>query len=106
MLDKRYIKSRRVWKVYFEMPKSLLPAGLEAREVSLVGDFNQWDPSAIPMKAFRGKAFKVDLELLPGTAYQFRYLVNGEHWLNDDGADAYVPSGYGEDNSVVRLDDA
>lgn len=106
MLKKKYIKSRRVWKVYFEIPQRLLPQGLEAREVNLVGDFNEWDPSAIPMKGFRGKAFKVDLELQPGTTYQFRYLVNGEYWLNDENADAYAPSGYGEDNGVLRLGDA
>jgi hypothetical protein len=106
MLKKKYIKSRRVWKVYFEIPQRLLPQGVEAREVNLVGDFNEWNPSATPMKACGGDMFKAALELQPGTTYQFRYLVNGEYWFNDESADAYAPSGYGEDNGVLRLRDA
>lgn len=41
------------------------------------------------------------LELEPEQSYQFRYLVNGEQWLNDWHADAYTPGGYGQDNGVV-----
>jgi hypothetical protein len=37
-----------------------------------------------------------DLEL--GRAFQFRYLRDGEVWLNDNQADAYVPNPYGSDN--------
>ena len=51
----------------------------------------------------RGKkgVFRATLELEPGREYPFRYLINGEHWHNDRRADAYVPSGLGEDNCVV-----
>jgi 1,4-alpha-glucan branching enzyme len=101
MLKKRYIKSRDVCKVTFELPKGEWPEGIEAENVSLVGEFNDWDPSATPMKRGKGGDFQAMLELEPGRAYQFRYLVGGEHWCNDWHADAYVPNDLGEENCVV-----
>jgi len=101
MLKKRYIKTRQVAKVTFEVPKAELPKDIEVESVHLVGEFNDWDPTATPMPRRRGGIYRVMVELEPGREYQFRYLVNGEHWYNDWHADAYVPSGTGEDNCVV-----
>ena len=101
MLKKRYIKSRKVWKVTFEVPEAELPEAVEVKSVHLVGEFNDWDLTATPMKRGKKRVFQATLELAPGREYQFRYLVNGEHWCNDWHADAYVPSGPGEDNCVV-----
>ena len=101
MLKKRYIKSRKVWKVTFELPKAELPEGVEAESVHLVGEFNDWDTTATPMTLGKGGVFRIMLELEPGREYQFRYLVNGEHWCNDWHADAYVTGDFGEDNCVV-----
>ncbi len=101
MLKKSYIKARKVCKVTFEVPKGELPEDSEAESVHLVGEFNAWDPTAAPMKRDKKGSFRATLELEPGREYQFRYLVNGEHWCNDWHADAYVPSDLGEDNCVV-----
>ena len=101
MLKKRYIKSRKVCKVTFELPKAELPEGIEAESVCLAGEFNGWDPAATPMTRDRKGGFRVTLELDPGREYPFRYLVNGIHWYNDWHADTYAPNGFGEDNCVV-----
>ena len=101
MLKKRYIKSRKVWKVTFELPGSEIPEGIEAKSVHVVGQFNDWDPTATPMTRVTGGAFRATLELEPGRGYQFRYLVDGELWWNDWHADGYIPSGFGGDNCVV-----
>ncbi len=101
MLKKQYIKSRKVCKVTFELPDAELPEPIVADSVHLVGEFNDWDPTATPMPRGRGGIYRVTLELEPGREYQFRYLVNGEHWCNDWHADAYVSGGFGEDNCVV-----
>jgi 1,4-alpha-glucan branching enzyme len=103
MLKKRFVKSRQVWKVTFELAKHELPEGLEADSVHLVGDFNDWDTTGMSMKRGRGGAYRTIVEFEPGQEVQFRYLVNGEHWCNDWGADAYVPGGVGGDNCVVKL---
>jgi hypothetical protein len=101
MLKKRYIKSRKVCKVTFELPRAELPAGVNVESVHLVGGFNEWDRTATPMVRAKGGAHRVTLELEPDRTYQFRYLVNGEHWCNDWHADGYVPGASGVDNCTV-----
>ncbi|MDI7274677.1 MAG: isoamylase early set domain-containing protein [Anaerolineae bacterium] len=81
-----------------------LPATVWAESVSLVGDFNGWDPSALPMARGRDhESWRITVELQRGREYQFRYLINGTEWCNDWDADRYVPNPYGGDNSVVVL---
>jgi 1,4-alpha-glucan branching enzyme len=101
MLKKRYIKSRKVAKVTFEVPQAELPEGIAVESVHVVGEFNDWDRAATPMDRRRGGVYRVTVELEPGREYQFRYLVNGEHWCNDWHADGYVASDTGEHNCVV-----
>ena len=101
MLKKQYVKSRKVSKVSFELSRTEWPEDVKVERAYLVGDFNDWDPAATPMKRGKGGAFRVTLELEPGREYRFRYLVNGEYWCNDWQADAYVPNEWGGDNCVV-----
>lgn len=77
-----------------------LPEAITAETVCLVGDFNDWDLQAMPMKK-RDNQFSLTIELSPGREYQFRYLVNGKEWYNDWNADRYTPNPFGGDNSVV-----
>ena len=98
-LKKKYLKSRPVSKVTFRLPREAAP---EAKEVFLVGTFNNWDPEATPMTRLKNGEFKITLDLETGAEYTFRYLIEGELWENDWEADKYVPSGIeGQDNSVV-----
>ena len=96
MLQKQHLKSRPVCKVTFQ-----LPPAIEAQQAHLVGDFNDWDEQATPMKKNQDGAFTVTLELEVNREYQFRYLVDGANWHNDWEADKYVPNPYSGDNSVV-----
>lgn len=81
-----------------------LPAEVEATTVCVVGEFNGWAPDAHRMRR-EDDAFSAVIPLLPGRAYRFRYLLDGERWQNDWSADAYVPNEYGGDDSVVDLTD-
>lgn len=101
MIKKQYVKSRKVSKVTFSIPKSELPTNIEVENISLVGDFNNWDPTQTPMKKNAKKEYRATLDLEPGREYHFRYMINGKIWSNDWHADAYVPNDYGEDNCVV-----
>ena len=96
MLKKQYLKSKPVCKVTFYVPDEV-----EAEEVHLVGDFNEWSESATPMEQLKDGRFKAVLNLEKGREYQFRYLVNGSEWHNDWDADRYVPNPFLGDNSVV-----
>jgi len=98
-LTKRYLKSRPVCKVTFRLSKSVVQS---AAHVHLVGEFNQWNILATPMKRLKNGDFILTLDLEPNRAYQFRYLINQVRWENDENADKYVPTPFGDcDNSVV-----
>lgn len=97
MFKKRFLKSGTV-KVEFTLPEAI---AADAETAFLVGDFNDWDESATPLKKFKNGKFKVTLELEPERRYQFRYLVNGNQWHNDWDADQYVANPFSGDNSVI-----
>lgn len=97
MLTKQYLKRHSVCKVTFTLPK-----GIAAQTTFVVGDFNNWDTRATPMKKSRG-LWKATIELAAGREYQFRYLVNGTEWHNDNKADGYLANPFGSDNSVVSV---
>jgi 1,4-alpha-glucan branching enzyme len=99
-LKKQYLKARPVCKVTFSLPKE---AADSVRTVQLVGDFNEWNINATPMKRMRNGAFEATLSLSRNMEYQFRYLLDGQRWENDWEADKYVPNAYGSENSVVDL---
>lgn len=96
MLKKQYLKSKPVCKVTFYTPQEI-----QAEEVTLVGDFNEWSEEATPMAKMKDGRFKVVLPLEKDNEFQFRYLVNGAEWHNDWEADKYVPNPFLGDNSVV-----
>ena len=96
MLKKRPLKNGEVIQVTFFTPKA---ASVES--VCLVGDFNDWDESATPMKRMKDGSFKTMLHLEPGGEYQFRYLVDGEQWHNDWEADGYAVNVHGSVNGVI-----
>lgn len=83
----------------------VLPPQPNANHVHLAGDFNDWQ-SSNPMKRQKDGSWRTTVELDAGREYHFRYLVDGDHWVNDEAADAYVPNPFGADNCVVRLESA
>jgi hypothetical protein len=71
-----------------------------AGDVALVCDTLRWEP--FPMHRVDGRGpFQARLGLRTGEATQFRYLVDGTWWINDDTADGYIPNDFGTENSVV-----
>ena len=98
-IKKEYLKSRKTCKVTFRLPRI---AATDAKSVCIVGDFNNWNLYANPMKKLKNGNYTITLELEPGREYQFRYLIDESKWENDWNADKYVKSPYGDsDNSVV-----
>jgi 1,4-alpha-glucan branching enzyme len=99
-LAKQFIKSKPVCKVTFELAADQVPG----KEVAVLGEFNNWDSSKTILKKQKNGTFKTTVELPVGQEVQFRYLIDGENWINDDSADKYVASGVSEElNSVVVL---
>ncbi len=49
---------------------------IKARNVFLVGNFNNWNPYSHPMRKTRSGIWEISLDLIPG-AYTYRFLVDG-----------------------------
>ncbi len=101
MIKKSYIKTRKTCKITFQIPGRELPEDIEIESVSVVGDFNDWDPDANPMTHYKSGHYKAQVEVEPGQEVQFRYLANGEYWFNAWDADAYTPNHLGTEDCVV-----
>lgn len=100
-ITKKFLKSKPVCKVTFKLSKDQVNG---ASSVHIVGDFNEWDESAAPMKALKNGGFTATMDLEQGKEYQFRYLVDGENWVNDEEADKTAPTPFGDaNNSVIEL---
>lgn len=100
-LKKQYLKSKPVCKVTFRLRAT---ESKKASNAHLVGDFNDWDTHALPMKRLKNGDFTQTVSLPVGKAYQFRYLLDDDVWENDWQADSYAPSVVSlEENSVVNL---
>ncbi len=100
-LTKKFLKSKPICKVTFRLKSD---SAKEAKKVNVLGDFNDWNPKKGKMKKLKSGEFTLTLDLDSGRDYEYRYLVGGKEWENDDAADKYVPSGVGvEENCVVSV---
>ena len=93
MLKKRFFKTKDECEVTFEL------ADTEAEQAQLVCELNGWQP--IEMKKARKGPFRTRLRFPKEGTFEFRYLVDNRHWVNDDAADAYRPNGLGDENGVL-----
>ena len=78
----------------------------EAKNVYLVGSFNDWNLSSHPMKRCRklkdgGANWHLRVKLAPGE-YQYRYVVDGD-WRNDPSSREQVHNEFGSLNDIVHV---
>lgn len=78
-----------------------LPATRSTGDVSVAGDFNDWQPSATPLRRV-GDQLVGSVMVRSGRRYAFRYFCNGD-WFNDESADGYEPNEYGGYDCVVNV---
>lgn len=98
MLKKNYSKTGSSCRVTFKYPNK------EAAESAvLAGEFNNWSLVETPMKKLKDGSFSVTVSLKSGYSYRFRYVLDGNVWVNDEAADSYASNEYGEENSVVSV---
>ena len=99
-LTKQFLKSKPVCKVTFQLAAEAVSG---ASTVAVLGSFNAWDPTATVLKKQKDGSFKGTAELSSGQEYEFRYLVDGQHWLNDEQADKFVGGGWSYDENAVLV---
>ncbi|MER5733515.1 isoamylase early set domain-containing protein [Streptomyces sp. NPDC002138] len=82
MLERKLLKDRA--QVTF-----VLPADSPPGPVSVVGDFNDWQPGTHILER-RGDGMRaVSVALPEGSVHSFRYLAAGDYWFDEEHADAH-----------------
>ncbi|HBC86417.1 MAG TPA: hypothetical protein DCZ94_05635 [Lentisphaeria bacterium] len=91
----------------------LLPVGTQRRvrfkllakpgsQVFVAGTFNNWNPTANPMKDNPESGhYKAVLRVPPG-AHEYKFIVNGV-WSVDPKCAARIPNAYGSQNNVLHV---
>ena len=90
--SKQKIKRRRVT---FSFESS------DAKEVILMGDFNNWNAKKHPMKSNGNGMWNKSVVIPPGR-YEYKFLVDGQ-WEEDPQNDQTCLNGFGTYNNVFNL---
>ncbi|MBT2505696.1 isoamylase early set domain-containing protein [Streptomyces sp. ISL-98] len=65
----------------------VIPADQPCGQVSVVGDFNDWQPGAHPFVSRADGTRSVSVTLPSERRYGFRYLAHGDYWFDEEHAD-------------------
>lgn len=96
-MNKTYLKTKKgAVKVTFE-----LPSDVAAQEAVVVGEFNNWDPAATPLKRKKDGSFSTALTLESGKEYRYKFFLDSARWENDPNPDRLVPNIFGTEDSLV-----
>ncbi len=98
MPRKLYSKTGSSCRVHFE-----LPADVAAKKVSLLGDFNEWNPKTHVLKKKKDGSFWLDVYLTTGATYRYKFLLDGKRWENDWDGEAYLPNEHGTEDSAITV---
>lgn len=74
-----------------------LPADELCGAVSVVGDFNDWNPFAHPLRRRANGTRSAAVTVPAGSMLRFRYLAEGGVWFDDETA----PAQDGQDASIA-----
>jgi 1,4-alpha-glucan branching enzyme len=69
--------------------------------VSVVGDFNGWDPLEHPLRRRSNGSRSAVLHVPAGTELRFRYLADGGHWFDDPDVDRLEADEFGDQHGVL-----
>jgi 1,4-alpha-glucan branching enzyme len=97
-IKKKYLETLPECKVTFKLSKKVANS---ASKANLVGEFNNWSVKKAPMKKLKSGDFSITVSLPKDQEYQFKYLLDGKEWVNEESADKLIPNVYNTENSVV-----
>lgn len=99
-IKKQFLKSKPECKVTFSVEAEQFP---NAEAVAVAGNFNDWSAEAHPMKKFKNGNFRISFNLPVDQEHEFKYVVDGEEWVNETEADKLVSDNIAGQNSVLVL---
>ncbi|MEO0058712.1 MAG: hypothetical protein RLZZ312_359 [Bacteroidota bacterium] len=96
-IKKQFVKTKPFCKVTFSI------VAKTASVVSVVGDFNSWDPKVGELAKLKNGTFKATFDLPKDASYEFKYLVDGDY-VNEPEADSFIFNGFANaENGVLVL---
>jgi 1,4-alpha-glucan branching enzyme len=76
----------------------------DAKSVSVAGDFNGWSQFATPLKRNGSGLWSTEI-VVPGTGrFEYKFIVNGQRWIEDPSNGMKAPDNYGGLNSVFVIE--
>ncbi|PCJ19275.1 MAG: hypothetical protein COB02_07760 [Candidatus Cloacimonadota bacterium] len=75
----------------------------EARTVEVAGSFNDWKSGEYFLKKNKQDVFEIDIALPTQGTWEYKFLIDGETWVDDSLNSTKHYDGYGGFNSVVHL---
>ncbi|MBN2440473.1 MAG: hypothetical protein JXJ04_03990 [Spirochaetales bacterium] len=94
---------------FFTQPKNTITIHLmidvpDATCVSVVGDWNNWDPDVDVLTDPDGDGrWEIKLHLNKNNEYRYQFLVNKEEWLPDPQSPLQIEDGFGGVNSILEI---
>jgi 1,4-alpha-glucan branching enzyme len=79
-----------------------LPLADFDQPVSVVGEFNGWDPFAHPLRKRSNGTRSAKVDLPAGSSYRFKYLAGDGTWICDPEAETVPNDDHGTVDSVVH----
>ncbi|MEL7220347.1 MAG: glycoside hydrolase family 13 [Bacteroidota bacterium] len=101
MIKKQYSKTKPVCKVTFSVTTDQVG---KKTDVRVLGNFNDWSWDKGLVLKSKKKNYEGTIELPAGATYEFRYMLNGDTWFNDEAADDYTPTPFFSHNCVFAVD--
>ncbi len=74
-----------------------------ARSVGVAGDFNGWEPDAFVLSDADGDGIWTGLFPVPEGIHKYMFIVDGERWVTDPFATAYVDDGFGGRDALLEV---
>jgi serine protease AprX len=76
----------------------------DAYSVSVAGDFNGWSRVATPLKRNGSGLWSTKIVVPQAGRFEYKFIVNGQRWLEDPSNGMKAPDNYGGLNSVLVIE--
>ena len=76
----------------------------DAADVSVAGDFNGWDPLVTPLKRNDSGLWTTDIIAPSAGRFEYKFIVNGQRWIEDPSNGMKAPDNYGGLNSILVIE--
>lgn len=96
MIKREASKNGKQVKVTFTIPHDPNQA-----PISVVGDFNNWDPKATKLVKRSNNTRSASVTLEAGQRHAFRYYAENGEWMNEEAADAFEDNEHGSQNCIL-----